>query len=95
MDGNRADKPPKAYLYGVLASGGWVFGWPVLYANVHPVLKNAAFYWLTHAAAVLWFFSLIAFFVFLVLLTSYWPALSYLWDVLGFLIEVLSSFLTL
>jgi hypothetical protein len=85
-----ADKPPKAYIYGLLASGGWVVGWPVLYANFNPALKNAA--WLTHAAATLWFFSLIALFVFLALLTEYWPALSYVWDVLGFLVEFLSLF---
>jgi hypothetical protein len=74
----------------LLASGGWVVGWPVLYANFNPALKNAA--WLTHTAATLWFFSLIALFVFLALLTEYWPALSYVWDVLGFLVEFLSLF---
>jgi len=88
----KPDKAPKPYIYGLLASGGWVFGWPVLYANLHPAVRNAAFYWLTHVAATLWLFSLITFLVFLALLTTYWPILSFVWDALSFLIEVLSSF---
>ena len=88
----RTKKLLKAYLFGLIASGGWVFGWPVLYAHLHPALKNEAFYRLTHAAAALWFFSLIVFFVFLILLTEYWPALSYAWDILGFIVEFLSLF---
>ena len=87
-----ADRAPRAYVYGLLASGGWVVGWPVLYANFNPGLKSAAFDWLIHAAATLWFFSLIALFVFLALLTEYWPTLSYVWDVLGFLIDLLLLF---
>lgn len=54
--------------------------------------KNAAFYSLTHAAATLWFFSSIAFFVFLALLAEYSPTISWMWEGLTFLIEALSFF---
>lgn len=83
-------RAPQLYVYGLLASVGWVFGWPVLYAAVGYAPKNPAFEWLTHAAATIWFFSIIAVFIFLALLTDYWPALAYVWDVLGFLIELLA-----
>ena len=40
----RTQKPPSAYWYGLLGSGGWLVGWPVLYAFVESkVPKNAAF----------------------------------------------------
>jgi hypothetical protein len=89
----RTQKPPAAYWYGLLASGGWLVGWPVLYAFVESTVpKNAAFYSLSHAAATLWFFSLIAFFVFLALLAEYSPTASCIWEGLTFLIDALSLF---
>jgi len=93
MEPTLSKKPPAVYLYGLLVSGGWLFGWPVLYATFDAALKNApAFIWLTHAAAVLWFFSLIAFFGTLAFLKDYSPTLSFIWEGLTFLIEILSIF---
>jgi hypothetical protein len=89
----RAKKPPSVCLWGLLVSGGWSIGWPLLYAMFGAVPKNASFVWFTHAAAVVWLISLIAFFWTLAVLAGYSAIFSFLWDALAFLCEVLSGFL--
>jgi hypothetical protein len=95
-----APKAPVCYWYGLLGSAGWSIGWPMFYAVTEPeVTRNATLLWLTHAAATIWFFSLIGFFVFLVLIADYSPTasaacefLGWLVDLLGFLVDLFSWF---
>jgi hypothetical protein len=88
-------KPPVAYWCGLLGSGGWSIGWPVLYAFVEPAVptKTGTFYLLSHAAATVWFFSLIAFVVFMGLLAEYSPTVRCLSEVVYWTLEILSCFM--
>jgi prepilin signal peptidase PulO-like enzyme (type II secretory pathway) len=88
-------RTPAFYWYGFLGSAGWSIGVPALYAVIEPSIpiKTGAVYWLSHAAAIVWIFSLMALVVFLGLLAEYSPPVKCLCDVLVWVIEILSYFM--
>ena len=86
----RAQKPPAAYVWGLVASAEWLVGWPVWYAYFYEGPKSATYIWLTHAAATIWFFSLIVLFVCLAALKEYSRIIAFMWDALIFVVNLLS-----
>jgi hypothetical protein len=89
------NQPPAAYFYILMATLGWLFGWPVTYVILDSLTtkQDSIIHSLESAGSFVWSLSLLGLLLVLMALKEYSPTLSIVLDGLWFLIEVLSMLL--
>lgn len=84
-------RPSRVGLCGLVLSGAWAVGWPVLYAILDHAPKSAGFIPLSHVAALVWLLSIVAFVWILVVLAKSSAICAFILDTLMLCVEAAFS----
>lgn len=87
----RAQRPSLVGVCGLILSGGWSLGWPLLYAILDHEPKSTGFISLSHVAAVVWLLSIVVFFWILVVLAESSAICAFILDILLLCVEAVFS----